>query len=97
MAILALLCPLVMIGILIVIVVGTWKMFVKAGKPGWAAIVPIYHTIVLLEIVGKPIWWIVFFFIPIVSLVNVWAESFGSVFPQIVDMQHISHWRRTQP
>ena len=33
-----------------------WKIFTKAGKPGWASIVPIYNIIVLLEIVGKP-WW----------------------------------------
>src|SRR5262245_37900984 len=46
-----------------------WKLFDKAGKPGWAALVPIYNMVVFLEIVGKPIWWIVLMFIPIVSLV----------------------------
>ena len=62
---------------------GPWKVFTKAGKPGWAAIVPIYNIIVLLEIVGKPLWWIVLFIIPLVNivaaiLVNVaLAEKFG--------------------
>lgn len=46
-----------------------WKIFVKAGKPGWAAIIPIYNMIVLLEIVGKPTWWIILFFIPLVNIV----------------------------
>jgi len=46
-----------------------WRIFEKAGKPGWAAIIPIYNVIVLLEIVGRPIWWIVLLFIPIVNLV----------------------------
>ena len=61
--------------ILIAIVIGAvmiaamWKVFTKAGKPGWAAIVPIYNIIVLLQIAGKPVWWIILFFIPIVSLI----------------------------
>ena len=50
-------------------IVCQWKIFVKAGKPGWAAIIPIYNTIVLLEITGKPIWWIILFLIPIVNIV----------------------------
>ena len=44
----------------IVMIVGVWKTFTKAGKPGWAAIVPIYFNIVILEIIGQPItrfWW----------------------------------------
>lgn len=55
--------------VIVAVVAGAWKMFVKAGKPGWAAIVPIYNTIVILEITGKPIWWIVLLFIPIVSII----------------------------
>lgn len=46
-----------------------WKVFTKAGKPGWAAIVPIYNTIVILEIVGKPIWWIILCLIPFVNII----------------------------
>jgi len=38
--------------------VAGWKVFEKAGKPGWASLIPIYNVIVLLEIVGKPLWWI---------------------------------------
>jgi hypothetical protein len=38
-----------------------WKVFEKAGKPGWASIIPIYNVIVMLEIVGKPIWWLIMF------------------------------------
>jgi len=46
-----------------------WKLFAKAGKPGWAALVPIYNMVVFLQIVGKPVWWVVLMFIPVVSLV----------------------------
>jgi len=56
--------------VLIVIeVAAMWKVFTKAGQPGWAAIVPIYNAIVILQIAGKPIWWILLYFIPLVSLV----------------------------
>jgi len=59
------------IGLVIVILMfaGLWKMFSKAGEPGWAAIVPIYNLIVMLKIAGKPLWWIILLIIPIVSLV----------------------------
>lgn len=46
-----------------------WRIFEKAGKPGWAAIIPIYNIIVMLEIIGRPIWWIILFFIPLVNIV----------------------------
>jgi len=53
----------------IITAIGLWKVFEKAGKPGWAAIIPIYNIIVMLEIVGKPVWWIILFFIPLVGFI----------------------------
>ena len=50
-------------------IVVQWKIYTKAGKPGWACIIPIYNIIVLLEIIKKPIWWIVLLLIPIVNIV----------------------------
>jgi hypothetical protein len=46
-----------------------WKIFTKAGKPGWASIIPIYNILVLLEIVGKPWWYLLLLFIPVVNIV----------------------------
>ena len=40
-----------------------------AEKPGWGIIIPIYNIILMLEIAGRPIWWVILFFIPIVSIV----------------------------
>ncbi len=51
------------------LLVGMWKLYTKAGKPGWASIVPIYNAIVLLQIAGKPIWWVLLLMIPFVSIV----------------------------
>lgn len=52
----------------ILTIVSLWKIFKKAGKPGWASIVPIYNMIVLLEITGLPLWYIVLFFIPFANI-----------------------------
>lgn len=60
---------IIWLALVIAVIAGLWKVFEKAGKPGWAAIVPIYNAIVMLEIVGRPIWWIVLFLIPIVNIV----------------------------
>jgi hypothetical protein len=57
------------IAIIIFAIAALWKVFTKAGKPGWACIIPIYNIIVLLEIVGKPVWWIILLLIPIVNIV----------------------------
>jgi len=46
-----------------------WRIFEKAGKPGWAAIIPIYNVIVMLEIVGRPWWWLILLLIPVVNIV----------------------------
>ncbi len=53
----------------VIVIASLWKIFTKAGKPGWAAIIPIYNVIVLLEIVGKPVWWIILLIVPIANLI----------------------------
>lgn len=57
------------LGILVLIIAGAWKMYAKAGQPGWGAIVPIYNIYLLCKIVGRPAWWIILMFVPIVSIV----------------------------
>jgi hypothetical protein len=57
-----------------------WRIFEKAGKHGWAALIPIYNTIILLEIVGKPWWWILLFLIPGVNLIlGIWMTNLLSL------------------
>ena len=60
---------LVMIALVVFFVVVMWRVYAKAGQPGWAAIVPIYNMVVLLQIVKKPVWWIVLMFIPFVNII----------------------------
>jgi len=67
----------------LIMIVSVWKIFTKAGQPGWAAIVPIYNAVVFLKIAGKPVWWVLLLFIPFVSLIITilafvaLAEKFG--------------------
>lgn len=60
-----------------------WKIYKKAGKAGWASLVPIYSIIVLLDIVKKPSWWLLLLLIPIVNIIfaiwmtNLLSKRFG--------------------
>ncbi|MDH6253191.1 hypothetical protein M2347_002918 [Chryseobacterium sp. H1D6B] len=51
-----------------------YKIFQKAGREdAWAGFVPIYSAVVLLDIVKKPIWWIILFIIPLVNIYAAWV------------------------
>nr|WP_321222783.1 signal peptidase I [uncultured Psychroserpens sp.] len=62
---------------------GTWKLYVKAGRQAWEAFVPVYNAVVLMKIINRPWWWTILLFVPIVNLIMlpvVWVEtarSFG--------------------
>ena len=81
--IIAMLMMVIWLAIVVFLVASLWKVFSKAGEPGWAAIIPIYNLIVLIKIAGKPLWWIVLFIIPLVNVVAAilvavaLAERFG--------------------
>ena|ERR1700743_1064826 len=73
--------PILVVAVLMI--AGMWKIFTKAGKPGWAAIIPIYNYIVMCEIVGKPVWWFLLMICPCINfifviwVVNLLCKSFG--------------------
>jgi hypothetical protein len=56
------------IALVIFMIASFWKVYAKAGQPGWAAIIPIYNVYVLLKIAGRPGWWLLLFLIPLVNL-----------------------------
>ena len=60
---------IVSLAFFVVVIAGVWKTFVKAGQPGWGALIPFYNFVLLLEIAGKPVWWLILMFIPLVNLV----------------------------
>ena len=57
---------------------GTWKLYVKAGRKAWEAAIPIYNGVVLMQIINRPKWWIILLFIPVVNLLMfpvIWIET----------------------
>jgi uncharacterized protein DUF5684 len=60
---------LVFLLVFVIVVAGMWKVFEKAGEPGWAALVPIYNLLVLVKIAGKETWWVVLLLLPCVNFV----------------------------
>ena len=74
---------IVFLAIAVVCIAGYWKVFVKAGQPGWAILIPIYNAYVMLKIAGRPGWWLLLFLIPLVNIVILLlvaidiAKSFG--------------------
>jgi hypothetical protein len=57
----------VTLALTVLIFAGFWKTFEKAGKPGWAGLIPIYNLYVLVKISGNAWWWFVLFFIPLIN------------------------------
>lgn len=60
---------------------GTWKLYVKAGRKPWEAIVPVYNAIILMKIINRPTWWTILLFVPIINLIMfpvVWVETIRS-------------------
>jgi hypothetical protein len=68
---------LLWLAFVLLIVVSLWKVFTKAGEPGWACLIPIYNIVVLLKIAGKPVWWILLMLIPLVNFVVAIIVSIG--------------------
>jgi signal peptidase I len=66
---------------------GTWKLYIKAGRQAWEAFIPVYNGIVLMRIINRPPWWVILLFLPIVNLIMftvIWVEtsrSFGKNMP----------------
>lgn len=79
---LGILSSLIFLAVVLFYIYVGWRIFEKADQPGWASIIPIYNMVVICRIVGRPAWWVILAFIPVVNLV--WfiipidlAKSFG--------------------
>jgi len=59
----------------------TWKLYSKAGRKSWEAIIPVYSAIVLMQIINRPKWWVILLFIPVINLIMfpvIWIETIRS-------------------
>ncbi len=74
---------LISMAISVFIIVTQWRVFRKAGKPGWASIIPIYNTVVMIQIAELPMWYIALFFVPFANVYAIFkinieiAKKFG--------------------
>lgn len=60
---------------------GTWKLYEAAGRKRWEAAIPVYNAIILMKIIGRPTWWTILLFIPIINLIIfpvIWIETLRS-------------------
>lgn len=72
-----------MLAVVLVMLVACWKVYEKAGQAGWKSLVPVYNMYILVLIAGKPWWWFLVLFVPVVQvaiyllLMLALAERFG--------------------
>ncbi|MBB4119586.1 signal peptidase I [Mesonia hippocampi] len=60
---------------------GTWKLYKKAGRQAWEALIPVYNAVILMKIINRPKWWVILLFIPIINLIMfpvIWVETIRS-------------------
>jgi len=60
---------LIVIALVLFVIVSLWRVFEKAGQPGWGVLIPIYNIYLFLLIAGRPTWWIILYLIPLVNIV----------------------------
>lgn len=74
---------MIWLAVIVLSIAGMWRTFEKAGKPGWAALIPIYNIYIMIEIVGKPTIWLLWCLLPCVNFIfviwvyNLLSKSFG--------------------
>lgn len=74
---------ILLILIIIAYHIGLWKLFIKAGRAGWEALIPVYSFYIMLKLTGRPMWWMVLYFVPVINIIVGigllidFAKSFG--------------------
>ncbi|MBC7915737.1 MAG: signal peptidase I [Pyrinomonadaceae bacterium] len=59
----------ILLPIIIAYHVGLWTLFVKAGRPGWEALIPVYSFYIMLKLTGRPLWWMALYFVPVINVI----------------------------
>ncbi len=60
---------LVWMAVIVTVIAGMWRVFSKAGQPGWGVLVPIYNVFLMCKIAQRPAWWLILLFVPVVNLI----------------------------
>jgi hypothetical protein len=64
-----------LLALLVLFIAAYWRVFEKAGQPGWAVLIPFYNSYILIKIAGRPGWWLLLFFIPLINIFALLAIS----------------------
>ena len=59
---------LIFLAICLLFIVIHWIIFERAGRAGWKSLIPFYNTYVLMEIAGRPGWWMFLLLVPLVNI-----------------------------
>jgi hypothetical protein len=54
--------------VVVLYIAAYWRVYTKAGEPGWGSLIPIYNLYLLCKIAGRPGWWLFLYFIPLVNI-----------------------------
>lgn len=65
----AVIAVIIYLGVVIALIAGMWKAFVKTGAPGWGCLVPFYNIYLMTKMADKPAWWIVLALIPLINII----------------------------
>jgi len=69
----------IVIPIVLIAIVAIWRVFTKAGQPGWAVLIPFYNIYVYSQVVKRPGWWMLLYFASIIPVVGSLAVLFVSI------------------
>ena len=69
----------IVIPIVLIAIVAIWRIFTKAGQPGWAVLIPFYNIYVYSQVVKRPGWWMLLYFASIIPVVGSLAVLFVSI------------------
>ena len=59
----------VWLAVMFIVIAGMWRVFAKAGQPGWGVLVPIYNVYLMCKIAQRPAWWLILLFVPFVNII----------------------------
>ena len=70
---------IILVPIILISLIGAWRIFSKAGQPGWAILIPIYNMYVYTKVLKRPKWWILLYFVILVPEVGKPATFFVTI------------------
>ena len=70
---------IIFVPLLLISLIAAWRIFSKAGRPGWAILIPFYNIYVYTQVLQRPKWWILLYFAGLIPIVGVFASLFVTI------------------